>query len=333
MSVPALRVEEPTFREGIEHYVTTKCRRLNVPPFDIEDLAQEAMTHIIAKLSTFQPEKSEFEQWARGIALNVIREYVRKAKLYFALFTHANVYDYAAQEPSPERCARRNQALCAIEGAAQGISLKQAQVFVLHTVHDMSHKDIGQKLRITESISQKDYQRARDHLALCLSDKAFSVMPPSLTSCNEPVSFNKNGSRWTERSHYAGQIVATIIALLPFVPACIEPQMRASVTEEARVLGHVQNVVMYRYDKLNDVHDEPAVHRDAPRVKLEPASLTSVRAVSTPTRPVDKRTPPRDLAPLPPYKHTPDALDHLLPDRRFPAKSLTLPKNTSIMET
>ncbi|HRI71385.1 MAG TPA: hypothetical protein PK156_44435, partial [Polyangium sp.] len=148
-----------------------------------------------------------------------------------------------------------------------------------------------------------------------------SVMPPFLTSCNEPssgkdvVSSNENGSRWPERSHYASQILGSIVALLLLVPACFEPQSRALLTEDARVLGAVQNAAMYRSDQPVDVHDEPVVHRDAPSVKPEPASLTSVRAVSTPTRPVDKRTSPRDLAPLPPYKHTPDALDHLLPDR------------------
>lgn len=320
MSVPALRVEEPTFREGIEHYVTTKCRLLHVPPFDAEDLAQEAMTNIVAKVSSFEPEKSDFEQWARGIAWNVIREYVRKAKLYFALFTeyHANVYNVASPEPSPERCARRNQARCAIENASQGISSRQAKVLVLHAVHDMSHEEIGGELCISNAMSQKDYQRALDHLALCLAGKAFAVMPPSLTGCDEPISFNANHSRWAERSHYATHIIASIVVLLMFVPSCMEPQKLEkleSKSYDARVLDATKNAALYSSDQPADVHDEPAVHRDAPSVKPEPASLTSVRAVSTPTRPVDKRTSPRDLAPLPPYKHTPDALDHLLPDR------------------
>ena len=215
------------------------------------------------------------------------------------------------QEPSPERCARRKQAQCAITIAAEKLSSRQVEVITLHAVDDMSHRDIANELCISEAMSQKDYQRARNHLALCISSEAFSVMPPSLASCNDP----SLGSRWTERSHYVGQIVATILAFLTVVPSCLEPQNHASTTDETRVLGPIQTVVMYRSDERSVVHDEPTVHRDAPSAKPEPASLTSVRAVSTPTRPVDKRTPPRDLATLPPYKHTPDALDHLLPDR------------------
>lgn len=320
MSVPALRVEEPTFREGIEHYVTTKCRLLHVPSFDAEDLAQEAMTNIVAKVSSFEPEKSDFEQWARGIAWNVIREYVRRAKLYFALFTeyHANVYNVASSEPSPERCARRNQARCAIENASQGISSRQAQVLVLHAVHDMSHEEIGGELCISNAMSQKDYQRALDHLALCLAGKAFAVMPPSLTGCDEPNSFNANHSRWAERSHYAAHIIASIVVLLMFVPSCLEPkklEMLESKSYDARVLDATQNAVMYSSDELSKVQDEPSVFQDAPTVKPEPASLTSVQVVPTPTRHGDKQTYVEDLAPIPPFKPTESTTAHLPPGR------------------
>ena len=313
MPVPALWLEQPTFRKGIANYVAAKCRRYRVPRVDVDDLIQEAMINILAKLGTFQPEKSEFEQWARGIAWNVIREYLRKTKLYFALFTeyHPNVHDYPSHEHSPERCARRNQARCAIENAADGISSKQAIVLVLHAVDDMTHKDIGHKLKISESASQKCYQRALDHLALCISSEAFSVMPPSLASCNDP----SLGSRWTERSHYVGQIVATILAFLVFIPLSQTLQMRASMTGETRVLGPLKTAIMYRSDERSVVHDEPAVFRDAPSVKPQPASLPSVRVVSTPTTVGDKPTYVQQPETLPPFKPTESTTAHLPPGR------------------
>lgn len=305
MPAPALRLEEPTFHQGIANYVTAKCCRYRVPRVDVDDLTQEALIHILAKLNTFQPEKSEFEQWARGIAWNVIREYLRKAKLYFAHFTeyHPHVYDYEAQEPSPERCARRNQARCALTNAAENLSSQEINVIILHVVKDMSHGEVGHELKLSESASQKCYQRALDRLALCMSGEAFSVMPPALASCDdEPISSNESGSRWTERSHYAGQLVASIVALLMFVPSCLEAQNHASTTGETRVLGPMQNAVMYRSDEPVDVHDEPCVLQDVPCVKPEPAFLPSVRDVSTPTTVGDKPTYVEDLAPLPPFK-------------------------------
>ena len=313
----AHRVKEPPFREGITNYVTAKCRRYRLSRVDVDDLIQEALINILAKLTTFQAEKSEFEQWARGIAWNVIREHLRKTKLYLALFTeyHPNVHDYPSQEHSPERCARRNQARCAIENAADGISSKQAIVLVLHAIEDMTHKDIGHELNISESASQKNYQRALDHLAQCISGDAFSVMPPFLTGCNDPGSSNEIGSRWTEKSHYVGQIVAAILAFLSFVPLNKAQQLHESTSGETRVLDHVQNAVMYRSDERVDVHDEPAVFRDAPNVKPEPASTPSVRNVSTRAKVGDKPTFGEDIAPIPPFKPTESTTAHLPPGR------------------
>ena len=317
--MPALahRLEEPTFRESIANYVTVTCHRYRVRRVDVEDVVQEALTKIVACIATFRPEKGEFDAWARGVALNAIRRHLRRAKRHGAHFSayHSNVDDYATHTPSPERCAQRKQAQCSISNALKTLTAKQASVVVFFDIDDLSHKEIGNDLNITEAASHMCHKRAHKRLARCLDRELLSVMPPFLTSCNEPISGNDIASRWTERSHYTGQVVAAILALLSFVPLNQTPQMHESMTGEIRVLGHVQNAVMYRSDERADVHDERRVLRDAPSVKPEPAPLTSVRAVSTPTRPVDKRTSPRDLAPLPPYKHIPDALDHRLPDR------------------
>lgn len=327
MPAPALQFEvptfEPTFVESITNYVVLKCREYRVRREDVFDVVQEALTKIVASVGSYRPEKADFDTWARGVARNVIRRHLRDTKRHGARFSddHLDVDDYATPAPSPERCVQRKQAWCSISNAMEKLTAQQVNVVVSFDVHDMSHKEIGTKLDIREAASHMCHKRAHKRLAQCLDRELLSVMPPSLTGCDEPLSFNQFGSsnhiasRWTERSHYAGQIVATIIALLPFIPACMEPQMAASATEEARVLAPVQNAVMYRADKHSVVQDEPAVHRDAPVVKPEPASLTSVRDVSTPTKSRDKRTYVEDLAPLPPYKHTPDALDHRLADR------------------
>jgi RNA polymerase sigma factor (sigma-70 family) len=314
MPAPAFRLEEPTFRDGIAKYVTVTCRLYGVPRQEVDDLVQEALTKIVTLIGSFRADDGEFDQWAKGVALNVIRRHLRTVKRYVHRFFgyYPNVDDYAASDPSPEHCARQNQARCAIEDATKGISSQQTQVFILHAVHEMSHVEIGRKLCISEAMSQKDYQRARKHLALCISSEAFSVMPPFVTGCDEPVSFNKNGSRWTERSHYTGQAVAAILAFLTFVPLNQTPQMRASMTGDARVLGHVQNVVMYRSDERAAVHDEPAVFRDAPTGKPEPASRPSVHNVPTPAKVGDKRTDLQDLAPIPPFKPAPRSADHPL---------------------
>ena len=317
MPALALRVKEPTFRDCIENYVAITCRRYHVRDQDVDDLVQETLTTIVTCIDSFRPEEGEFEQWAKGVALNVIRRYLRDAKRYLDHFSeyYPNVHDYPSHESSPERCAQRKQALSSISNALKNLTAQQASVVVSFELYDMSYAEIGEELGISPGASQKCHERALNNLARCIPDNLLSVMPPSLTGCDEPISFHANESRWPERSHYAGQIVGSIVALLMFVPSCLEPRTLESKRDVARVLATTKHAAMYRSDERVEVRDEPAVLQDAPCVKPEPASLTSVRAVSTPTRPVDKRTSPRDLAPLPPYKHTPDALDHLLPDR------------------
>ena len=313
--MPALahRFQEPTFRESITSYVAVTCHRYRVRRVEVEDVVQEALTKIVTCIATFRPEKGEFDAWARGVALNVIRQHSRAAKRYSARFSeyHPNMDEHAAPEPSPEWCARRKQARCAIANAAENLPSRQVEVLVLHVVDDMSHGDIADELNISEAASQKCYQRARNHLALCISDEAFSVMPPFVTGCDESVSFNENGSRWTERSHYAGQIVATILAFLAFIPSSQTPQMRASMTGEIRVLGPIQNAVMSRSDERAAVHDQPFVFRDAPSVKPELASTPSVHNVATPAKVGDKPTYVEDLAPIPPFKPTESTTAHL----------------------
>ena len=327
MPAPSLRFEAPTFEplfvESLTSYVTLKCREYRVRREDVFDVVQEALTTIFASVRLFRPEKGDFDTWARGVARNVIRRHLRRAKRYGDHFSeyHPNVHDYPSRESSPERCAQRKQARSSIANAMEKLTAQQASVVIAFDIDEMSHIEIANDLDITQDASQMCHKRAHIRLAKCLDRELLSVMPPFVTSCNEPssgkevVSSNENGSRWTERSHYASQILGSLVALLLLVPACFEPQMRDSRTEETRVLAPVQNAVMYSSDQPSDVHDEPAVLRDAPSVKPEPASLTSVRAVSTPTRPVDKRTPPRDLAPIPPFKPTESTTAHLPPGR------------------
>jgi len=327
MPAPSLRFEAPTFEplfvESLKSYITLKCREYRMRREDIRDVVQEALTTIFASVRLFRPEKGDFDTWARGVARNVIRRHLRRAKRYGDHFSeyHPNVHDYPSHESSPERCVQRQQARISIANALGKLTAQQTSVVVSFDIDEMSHIEIANDLDITQDASQMCHKRAHVRLAKCLDRELLSVMPPFVTSCNEPssgkdfVSSNENGSRWPERSHYASQILGSIVALLLLVPACFEPPMRAQVTEEARVLAPVPNAVMYSSDQPVDVHDEPAVLRDAPSVKPEPASLTSVRAVSTPAKVADKPTYGEDIAPIPPFKPTESTTAHLPPGR------------------
>ena len=177
-------------------------------------------------------------------------------------------------------------------------------VFVLHTVDGLSHVEIGENLNISESKSQKCYQRARDRLARCLSGKVLSVMPVEVIGCNDSAPSTVGHSRWNERSHYVGQVAAVILALLTVIPLNQASSMLASASGEIPTIASTTNDAMYPSDKQAYVQDEPVVLRDAPSVKPEPVSLPSVGAVSVPTKFVGKPAPSRPRTQVPPFTYT-----------------------------
>jgi RNA polymerase sigma factor (sigma-70 family) len=310
---PALRLEEPTFCESLANYVAAMSPQFGIRRADVKDIAQDVLLNVVASFKTYQPEKGEFDKWARGVALNVIRKHARGARRDAAMFCeyHPNAEHYATLEHSPEYCARKTEARRAISNAAEPLSTLKAQILVLHVVDGMTHKDIANELQISAAKSEKDCQRTLHRLAECVPRELLSVMPPSLSRCDEPVSYNEKDSRWSERSHYIGQVSATIMAVFLMSWQMSPSTTYESVTSEARVLGPTKNVAMYHPDEHVDVRDELKVLRDAPSGKPEPAQTTSVRDVSTPAKLVDKPANVWQSAPLPPFKPTEDHSAHL----------------------
>jgi RNA polymerase sigma factor (sigma-70 family) len=305
LPVPIPAPQQRTFVTNIESYVKRVCRRWGITGPDVEDLVQESLAEIVASVRTFQADKADFETWARGVARNVVRRYLRDAKRYWERFSPSqdDIDDHAAPQPSPERCAQRAQARCAIVNAAETAKSEHMQVVTLHVIDGMSHKDIARQMKISPANSEKRYFRGLTHFAECLSgSELLSAMPPSVTGCNdESISFTETPSRWFVFSHYTGQIVAGVLAFLAFVPDSVP------LARESRSL---QGYAMYRLDKQSGVHDEPDARRVTPDVKPQPASLPSVRVVPKPTRGGDKPTYVLDPAPLPPFKPTEHTSSH-----------------------
>ncbi len=306
MCTPALRVQELGFREGMTSYVHAICRRNRVKRANVEDLVQETMAQIMASIASYRPEQNDLEKWGRGVARNVVRRHLRDAKRYAERFSeyHSNMAEHPAHEPSPERCLQRKQARCRLSTVANELSERNAQVLMLYVVDEMSHKEIGAELEITEGASQKCFQRARDYLASCLVDDALCVLPPFETSCNDGSVSNDIASQWFDWgkwSHYTGQITATILAFVLFWPTNEPTKHHAYV---AGTITTSSAYAMYRHDKPSVTPDKLDVVPDVTAGKPKPASLPRVQAVPGRTKVVGKPTPIRPLVPRSSYKHS-----------------------------
>jgi len=314
MPAPSLRFEAPTFEplfvESLTSYVTLKCRAYRVKREDVFDVVQEALTTIFASVRMYRPEKGDFDTWARGVARNVIRRHLRRAKRYGDHFSeyHPNVYDYPSHESSPERCAQRKQARNSISDAMGKLTAQQTSVVISFDIDEMSHIEIANDLDITQDASQMCHKRAHIRLAGCLDRELLSVMPPFLTYCENPVSFNAKDSRWSETAHYIVQIAAAFLAVF-----WVSAQMSLTTyepTSDAQFIATTKNDVMGGIDKLADVSDELVVLRDAPSGKPEPVQVTKVHDVSTPAKHVDKPTYVPEYVPRLSYKHESSVVDY-----------------------
>jgi RNA polymerase sigma factor (sigma-70 family) len=259
----------------------------------VDDVVQEVLTEIHASQASFQPGRGDLVQWTRGIAWKVIRRHVQDAEQVTKRFVedHASIDQHPAPDPSPERCVQLQQARSAISTALKDLSPLHFEVFVLHVVDDLSHAEISERLQLSPANAQKCFQRARDHLAECLGDEHRVVMPPNLAACEESISTPKRRSRWSERSHYIVQVATLVMAVSVAFSMKWSTQSPPALEEEL-VPSAQQNDAMYDNDKRVMVHDEPSVLFDAVSVKPEPASLPSVRNVSTPAKLVDKPAAP-----------------------------------------
>jgi RNA polymerase sigma factor (sigma-70 family) len=305
MPAPALEVQKLTYREAITSYVEAMCHQYRVKRANVKDLVQEALTQIIASVASYQPEKGDLDKWGRGVARNVVRRHLRDSKRYASYFSevHSNMDEHAANEPSPERCMQRIEARCRLSTAADELTEQQAEVLMLFVVDEMSHKEIGTELEISEGASQKCYQRARNHLAHCIAGETLSVMPPFVATCNDPSGPNEVALQrfdWSKWPHYTGQVLATIIAFLCFMPSNPPAQVRTAVVGEIK-MDHV--LAMYRQDKQVVSPEKPNVYPGAPQGKPEAASLPSVRELPARKKIEGKPAPLRPFVSGHSYKH------------------------------
>ena len=302
----ARSLHQPTYRREIERYITVTCLRWKIRRADIDDIVQEAWAEILDSVASFRPEKGTVVQWACGVGRHVIHRYLRDRVLYLEHFSeyHPNVDDHPSPEPTPEGCVQGKQAAQDVAHARCALSPKQDAVLEMHVLDNLTHGEIGAVLRMSEAASQKCFQRACNRMAECVTVDLWAVMPPDLASCNDssPRKDAPMSRRIEEWSHYAGQIVALL--LLFFVPlTTTQSRFHAWIERDITKGTSLQNNAMYTFDKRVFVHDEPTARHDAPARKPEPASLPSVRDVSTATRTQGKPSLVWQLSPLPPHKH------------------------------
>jgi RNA polymerase sigma-70 factor (ECF subfamily) len=121
-----------------------------------EDFLQEGFIRVFTKLSSFKFQGS-FEGWIRRIMVNTSLELLRKNDVFRFSVELDNLNQIADEEESTPDQIDAEVLLNHIQEMPTGFRT----VFNLYAVEDLSHKEIGIMLGISEGTSKSQYARAR----------------------------------------------------------------------------------------------------------------------------------------------------------------------------
>jgi RNA polymerase sigma factor (sigma-70 family) len=154
------------------------CRRYVANPELAEDLVHDAFLKAIDKQSTYQG-KGNFEGWLRQIVVNTALMYLRSHKNYKEnclveineWSDYSEINDNESVYSIIEDADFTNKDLLE---AIDSLPLHHKLVFNLYVMEDYSHKQIAQKLNISEGTSKSHLARARKRVRDLLYQKASS---------------------------------------------------------------------------------------------------------------------------------------------------------------
>lgn len=132
---------------------------------EAEDAMQDSFVKIFTNITSFKGNGS-FEGWARRIAVNTALTALKaRNKLSFERHTE-DMEDIGIPEEEPVTLSSAD-----IMDCMKALPVGYRTIINLFLVEEFSHKEIAEKLAITESTSRSQYTRARQALMKLIKEK------------------------------------------------------------------------------------------------------------------------------------------------------------------
>lgn len=153
------------------------CRRYLPDHDEAEDALQDSFVKIFTSLRSYQGQGS-FEGWARRIAVNTaLTALRRKNRLVFE--RHTESVEEAGDDQEENDMGLLSTA--DIMSCMNALPLGYRTIINLFLVEEFSHREIAEKLHISESTSRSQYARARQSLMKLIRERAGSLLNHSAT--------------------------------------------------------------------------------------------------------------------------------------------------------
>jgi len=136
--------------------MTGVCMRYADRYEEAQDIVQDGFVKVFTKIKSFSGSGS-LEGWIRRIMVNTALDYLRKIKAERFNFSIDEVENSIKEDQLIESGMQVDDLLKLI----QQLPLGYRTVFNLYAVEGYTHKEIADKLQISENTSKSQYSRAR----------------------------------------------------------------------------------------------------------------------------------------------------------------------------
>jgi RNA polymerase sigma factor (sigma-70 family) len=133
-------------------------RRRNLGGLDIDDIVQETYTRLVAAESVAHV--LDARSYTFQIAGSVVIDHLRRRKVVsISSVPDLDYLEVISDAPSPEREVIARDELQRLAGMIAQLPGKVRDVFILRRVHDLSQREVAQRLGIAESTVEKHMSR------------------------------------------------------------------------------------------------------------------------------------------------------------------------------
>lgn len=157
------------FRNIYEHYkgiFFIVCLRYASSREEAEDFLQESFVLIYNKLQQFDASKGLFEAWARRIVINVCLGHIRKNKSYTLHVSSVDHVDTPDQESILSSLELKD-----LFDLITMLPFGYRTIFNMYVIDGFTHKEIAERLAISEGTSKSQLSKARGQLQEFIAKK------------------------------------------------------------------------------------------------------------------------------------------------------------------
>jgi RNA polymerase sigma factor (sigma-70 family) len=163
MVPPTHRPEDRLLLQAIEHegLLRTCLHRYARNPSDVEDLLQETYARLLAAGTTEQVAVQSVRAFALAIARNVALDWLRRRQVVsIELIGDLEKLQVLDEEGQIEEIVNADQEVALLREAISRLPKKSRRVFMLRKLHDLSHKEIAARLKISPNTVEQHLRKA-----------------------------------------------------------------------------------------------------------------------------------------------------------------------------